>query len=688
MSKAALLAEIRTQYLDQLTRTAQAAGIASSAGLEALANGAGRFFDAMTAERSATDFSMADDLTASQINLVDDNQLDFSIRLGELSRRLGDGCASSLYKLHQRLVTLLDRPTLKTSDSPVSPEGISKGLADLFATIGEPHQHALDHLIKIETHLLQELPVLYAELNQLLVRQQIAPTRMQPMPSSDRGNSQRFGAANARSDPLATLQQAMLARAQPTGGGSGQFGGDPGQGGAGFAPGGALPPMSPTAVALGEAVFERLLAQLGQLQQPSQGSLFGEPASETAENSLQALKSGEFGASLKVQDAAALDVLATLFDVVFDDPRVSNAVKAAMARLQIPVLKASMLEPAFFSERNHPARLLLDTMGQAAIGLGPDIDGDHPVCVELRRVATAIQTEFDRDSEVFGRYTAELETFMARRSQGLQEQAQGFIALAKRQEERDLAAQQVHGVIQGSGAAAAPPAIADFLHSDWRGVLELALLTGGEQGEAWREAQSVVTDLLWSIQPKADPEERKRLAQLIPGLLRRIRAGLDRVGIAAASRAAFFDACLAVQTSVLRGTVQASPTNPPEATLARKTLGDQETMTTLEMDGLTLKVLRPAAPAFKIAGEMALSLTTGDWVEFRLPDETVVCGRLAWISPILANPLFTNPDWPYAISVAGAILDRQLSSGQATVGSAQSFFDRMAEKALGLGRSA
>jgi hypothetical protein len=678
-TRAALVADIRALFLDRLAKIVQAAGMSSVAGVDALRSGAGRYFDDMSSERPGAGFVLADDITASQIMLVDDKQLEFSIRMGELSRRVGEACSASLQKLHRRLVTLLARPSLRTADSPVSPEGVCKGLAEMFGAVGDFQQQSLALLVAIETGLIQDLPVFYAELNERLARHQIAPSKMQVLPSDDRARDKRHGLSGGAQDPVASLQQAMLARREPAGqrvaGAAGGVTGDTAGGSAGEAR-----ELGAATAAMGAAVFERVLGQLGQWQQQAQAELFGGAAEVAAENVLHALKSGDFASALRVQEAAALDVLAALFDALFDDPRLSNAVKAAIARLQIPMLKVAMLDASFFSERNHPARMLLDAMGEAAIGLGPDVDGGHPVCAELRRVAVAVQAEFDRDTEVFSRHAAELETFIARRGHVLQAGAQGFISLAKTQEERDLAAIEACRLVCRQTMVAVPPVIADFLLGDWTDVLADAWLAGGETGEGWREAGSVVEDLLWSVQPKSDPEERKRLAVLLPSLLRRLRTGLDRIGVTPQARGPFLDACLELQTAALRGSQSSTQVAPVVGASAVVAAGD--TVRVLAMDGLTLKSVRPANPETKVAGERVRDLVTGDWVEFQLPDGAACGGRLCWISPMLASPLFTNPDWDYAISIAGSILERQLASGRAIVGSGQSLFGNAAEKVL------
>lgn len=665
----AVLAEVRTLFLERLAKLTQMAGVYSPVALEALRRGSGKFFDDMVSGRGRGGFDVSSGLTASKIGLVDDQQLELSIRLGELARWLDEECSSALFKLYQRFVTLLDRPGLAGADNPVAPEGVGRGLAEMFAELGETHERALARVAEMKIQLAQEMPVIYAELNELMARHHVRAAKTVVQPAEEGSGERRKGGRRASdraaaTDPMAALQQSVLARREPL---------TPGDGSAVAGNGGAA------AAAYDAAMFEQLVGRLGQWQRQGQADLFGGGDVAKAENALHALKTSELAPLLRPQEAASLDVLAALFEALFDDARLADGVKMAVARLQIPLLKAAVLDPSLFGDRGHPARALLDAMAQAAAGLGPRAGGEHPVCVELRRVAAAVQAEFDRDLEVFSEHAAELEAFAARRHHDLQVAAQPFIVLAQAQEDRDIAVQMAQRLVGTHTVAAAPRVVADFLRNEWRRVLVGAWLGGGEESAAWRDARSVVSELLASVQAKPDAEERKRVAMLIPGLLQKIRAGLDSIGVTAEARAPFLDACLALQTAVLRGKAAAAAPAGPAATPPPTA---EAAVSVLENNGLTLKSVRLDPSAGAVAADLSEELGVGAWVEFQMPDGGVRLGRLCWISPALGNPLFANPEWDCAISLARGYLERQLATGRALPGDGQSFFDRAAEKAL------
>lgn len=662
-SRTAIIAEVRALFLDRVEKAVRNAGIDSADSIAALRTGSIQLLDQMTTEGARTGFALANSLTASQIRLVDDNQLELSIRLGDISKRLRDECAAFLYKFHQRFVTVLDRASLRVADNPLSPEAICRALADMFGSNDAAHSRVLARLGEFEAQLTRELPLMYAELNELLVRHQIVPAKIQSASESHTGGVRhtKVETEDGVGDAMAALEQAVLSRLPP-------------------APPGSAGEASKTGFAGGESAprFQQIMTQLDQWQSESQSDLFSGSGEEVSGNALHELKSTEAMSRLRAQDTVALDVLTVLFDALFDDARLSSPVKAVVARLQIPVLKAAILGTTFFSDAAHPARAFLTTLGEATIGLGADVDAKHPVCVELHRIAAGIQADFQRDIEVFVRYSAELESFMARRNHELQGSAQGFIALAKMQEHRDIALRTAWRLVASRTLSVAPLVVADFLREHWTKLLAADLLEEGAHGPRWQADEQALDDLLWSIQPKADTEERKRLGQLVPDLLGRIKAGLDRIGVQGEARGPFLEACFALQAAAIRG--RSTETPAPARSAADAINGDG--VVVLEWNGITLKSLRSANPDARASGDAVRELVIGDWVEFAMPDGGSRCGRLCWISPELGDPLFMNSSWDCAISISRSTLERQFAAGEATTGSTLSFFDNAIEKAL------
>ena len=672
----AILAEVRTLFLSRLGKSLADAGIRSASAAEAMRSGAGSFFDDMAERGGRPGFEAAAGLTASKIQLVDETQFELSLRLDEMSRQLFDQAATALSKLHPRFITLLGRLDMPEADLPVGAYCVRAGVEKLLGELGGSLDQSVAAIAALSEQFSRDLPVVYAELNELLANRDIRPTRLAQAQVDTGGPGARKRPGERRDDPLNSLQQVVFDSWQtPMMGGAG---------GSGGAAGGMIPAppgwqagavVDATAAAANTALLEKLLAVLDARQEQATLDLF--PDAQARTDQLQDLKSGELASAMRGQDAACLDVLSRLFDAIFNDPRLPDAVKSAIARLQIPLLKAAILDQAFFSDRQHPARVLLDTMAMAAAGLAPGTSGDHPVCAEILRIAIAVQAEFKNDVEMFSRFATELETFVARRDHDLLEAAKPYLPLAKNQEEREVALVEAHRLVRSREVAQAPRAIADFLDRDWRQVLAQAWVLGGEGGKEWADAHAVMEDLLWSVQAKADNGDRARLATMVPGLLRRINDGLHRVGIAPQDRAAFFDASFTLQTAALRGQSGSGERGPSPGRV-----DDGIEMAEREADGVTLKVVRLSEPASAGADALVSSLQVGDWVDFRLADNESACGCLAWVGPTVGLCLFINPDWHYAIGIMPAILEKQLAVGEASMRDAHSLFDGAADRAL------
>jgi hypothetical protein len=95
------------------------------------------------------------------------------------------------------------------------------------------------------------------------------------------------------------------------------------------------------------------------------------------------------------------------------------------------------------------------------------------------------------------------------------------------------------------------PMILDlFLRQTWAGLLARAYAAGGYDGAAWREASTTMQELVWSLKPMP-PAERARLAGLLPGLLKRVAAGMEVAGMDPEGREAVVDELMARHREIL-----------------------------------------------------------------------------------------------------------------------------------------
>ena len=70
-----------------------------------------------------------------------------------------------------------------------------------------------------------------------------------------------------------------------------------------------------------------------------------------------------------------IDVVGSLFDQILSDPKVAPQMARQIARLQLPVLRAALGDPTFFSSRRHPVRRFVNRIASLAAAF-EDLDND------------------------------------------------------------------------------------------------------------------------------------------------------------------------------------------------------------------------------------------------------------------------------------------------------------------------
>ncbi|HEY8906281.1 MAG TPA: DUF1631 family protein, partial [Rhodoferax sp.] len=111
-------------------------------------------------------------------------------------------------------------------------------------------------------------------------------------------------------------------------------------------------------------------------------------------------------------DRGTVDALAEVFDYVFADEAIPVQLKFVIGRLQIPVLKAAMIDRDFFLSAEHPARRLVDTLAQASIGWAPEKGETDPLYVRIESTVQRVLAEFEDDLNLFRELLQEFTEFL------------------------------------------------------------------------------------------------------------------------------------------------------------------------------------------------------------------------------------------------------------------------------------
>jgi hypothetical protein len=541
-----------------------------------------------------------------------------------------------------------------------------------------------------DDHVLDEIRSIYKALNELLVQNAILPKIRYGVTKKDEGKKRKLKDKpeaddededdDAGQDVFAALQKLFAGQ----GGGGGPGGGS---GGGGLGVGGA--PMISGAELLGSLTKLQLdgLAALGErgAQFAAAGAPLagGAPITATT-NVLQELKGTEVGAGMGQMDAMTLDVVAMLFDQLFDDAKIPLGAKGLIGRLQIPMLKVAIADKTFFSNKAHPARLLLEKLGEIAERLPADFNTQSPLFAHLETILQELISGYQDDVEIFGIVRDQLVALMAREDQRIEDASKAAAERVLQEEAlavaKSVAQEEIRARVENK---LGPGAVLEFLVEHWIKLMVIIHVRRGTDSDAWRNSLEAMDQLIWSVQPKDSSEERRKLATVVPPLLKRIGAGLDAAGVEHEVREFFFDALMKAHTRIMSEPLRGkdAPPAPPAAApvenldfsaklAVKNPYGAGEVQVgALDLDFSDDSDSTPAAP-LRDTGSVTDPdrLKRGDWVEFIQvveEKEQRQPARLIFITPRKTRFIFADRAEKEYIECTRAEIARRLRTGEA-----------------------
>jgi len=585
----------------------------------------------------------------SELSLVGDTDLELTLAVDKATSRLRFSSVEQLVALDTRMGSLLVRSDLSENDNPLGPKVLCQALLDGFDKLGLEQNVQVVLLNQFDLLLASELPRIYQSINVHLSDHGI-------LPDLKMGSKTRPGGSRADVGPAVTTEQigndifSMFERLAQS------------------APGGG----SPAPAGAGGIRFN-LLDSLGQLQNgPLQlpgGTLFELPILEanTIQNVLRSLQQSPVMQSASPLDAVMVDAVAMLFDVVFNEDAIPDRLKAQIARLQIPVLKAAMLDRSFFSQREHPVRRMLDAIAALSVRIAETEAGQERLNT-ISEIVTRVLKTFEKDIGVFETAAEELEALDASLDSALDVELQKDIAEIKRTERAELAPVVVHDFINRAlNEQPVSEAIRTFLRRDWAQLLTIDYVNDGETGAHFNSHVETMRELVWSVQPKADMDARLMLVRILPGLLKRLREGVAAIDMKPQQSEIFFATLVILHANAVRPGNQPVPLpEVPEAFI--ESAAETEAASLLATPEQMETSAAEAAP--EVEDEFTLrarNLEKGAWVEFHYDDGTFRWARLGWVSGVKNTYLFSDQDGLNSFSSGLHRLADKLRRGEAVV---------------------
>jgi hypothetical protein len=359
--------------------------------------------------------------------------------------------------------------------------------------------------------------------------------------------------------------------------------------------------------------------------------------------------------SLPRRDERTLDLLSRVFETVLLDDSIPPRTRELLQVLQVPVLKAALLDKNFFFEEAHPARRLVDLMSR--VGWEQHEHPDDPLFQAMQRSVARVG---DAQPDAFADAVAELEAGIAADETAQEEALAAPVASALRQEKHDVAARQARDAIalrvQGGGVI---DVVSGFLEQRWATVLTFAYTIEDTRPGAVGNATRAMDDLIWSVKPKATQEQRKALIARLPRLLATLNKWLDAIKWQDAERLQFFARLAEYHAAIVRAPIELSPERQLELAVEA---AQQDALRRVELENAALD--RAAAREAEVSAVDGLE--RGMWLEFRTAEGARKV-KLAWVSPLRTLFIFSGAGRREAFSLPAEKLAAALNGGSARV---------------------
>ncbi|HXA47311.1 MAG TPA: DUF1631 family protein, partial [Burkholderiaceae bacterium] len=376
-------------------------------------------------------------------------------------------------------------------------------------------------------------------------------------------------------------------------------------------------------------------------------------------------------------DESTIDLLTKIFDVVFRDQNIPAEIKGLISFLQVPVLKAALVDKDFFFKEEHPARRLIELLTKTSVGWDQSKGQDDPLYQTIKRNVNRVQQDFDRQATVFSDVVSDLEDFLQQEESKSAEALSEPIAQALKQEkiiQATKAAKVEVSMRVGTGEVVA--FVETFLEHKWIPVLTLAYSMKEEKPQAVESALKTMDDLIWSVKPKITMAERKELIAKLPSMLSMLNKWLNLVKLDDAERLQFFAELAECHASIVRAPLEMSPQRRLEIAMeVAKEAAERRLQKQAEQESAPA----PIVDDFTTNVE---ELERGMWFEFTQDDAPAKKVKLAWVSPMRSLYIFSNRDKTESFSLSAENLAQALRENRAQVIELGGLVDRAINEAL------
>ncbi len=194
-------------------------------------------------------------------------------------------------------------------------------------------------------------------------------------------------------------------------------------------------------------------------------------------------------------DGRTIDFVEMIFGAFLRDQNISSVIKSLLLRLQIPVIKTSLIDHNFFYDNKHPARTLLDTIAHLGLGIEED---NNTVYQTINLILDQLLRSFDKNVVSFRTALTSLQRLKTIEKKKLKQNED----VTRSQIVKEHARQIVLSELQyHTMNVKLPKPIQPLLLNNWSTYMFSSYLKFGKSSYEWQESIDILKIVTKSLSP-------------------------------------------------------------------------------------------------------------------------------------------------------------------------------------------
>ncbi|WP_196221285.1 DUF1631 domain-containing protein [Sansalvadorimonas verongulae] len=552
----------------------------------------------------------ADQWPVDELSLINNEELEEQVALNTMVNLGNNHCGESLQHLTLRLDNLLPVKVYQ-KNNPFAPETVCHAFIKATKLLECDIKARLMLCKLFEKSVVVKLDTLCEASNEMLARQNILPSLKQDLKASkNRNNTQPqddYELPQAIRQLLTTSQEA------------------------------------PAPASRQSSRSTELMNVLSQLQQ-------SQPVIQARLQLQELIRAQNQNLDMGQDENNVINLVGMLFEFILDDRTLPATMKALLGRMQIPLIKVALSDRTFFSQKQHPARKLLNEMATAALGWQESGRGKDKLQEKMESIVYYLLSDFDADTRIFDDLLTDFTLFLTQEQRRTSRLEQRMLEAERKQAQADAARKTVDRVIQHYISDRDVPAAAlAILEQGWKSVMFLTALNKGTDSAEWKVQHKTIHELVWSVTAPMTPANRSRLQKLSPQIGARLKAGLESIAFDPFQRTDQFKALKAVYVERIKAakaaeTVKAQPAAHSHGV---DTSSVDHSAIEFEMPSRKFELVEIIEP--EPAGmdendpylKLVDNLVSGAWFDMQEPERSFRC-RLAAVLKAADKYIFVN----------------------------------------------